>query len=560
MAAEKKDTIYIDVDDEITAIIDKMSRSDSRIVALVLPKRATALQSIVNMKLLKRAADENSKSPVLITSEKGLLPLAGATGLYVAKNLNSKPEIPAGPDVAAVDDEELEAELEPEAGAAPKAAAAGVAAGAVAASKRDNDTIDMEQEAAAPAAAPATKAAKKAKKPKAAKGSQLTKIPNFDKFRKKIFIIAGAVIGGIIFLILAVVVLPKATIAIETNTESMDTSFEFTSNPAATTVDESAKVVPAQIASQKKEDTQTASATGQKDIGNKASGTVTMSARQCNSITTPSDVPAGSTVTSSGLNFVTSQAVSFTFKEIAGGCIIFTGGSTGVTAQNPGANYNLSSATFAVPGRGEVSASGSTSGGSSNVVKVVSAQDVEAAKSKIKANDDAVKQSLQDQLQKAGFFPIPESFKKSNETTTPSPGVDQEGSEVKVTYSADYSMVGVKRDDLKKLVEASLKDQIDTQRQQVQEDGLDNATFTVKSANQNGETVMVVSTKAAVGPDIDTEALKAEVAGKKSGDTENIVKELPGVKTVEVHYSPFWVSRTPKKASKITIEFKSAND
>lgn len=559
MAVDKKDTIYIDVDDEITAIIDKLGKSDSKIVALVLPKRATALQSIVNMKLLKRAADENGKSPVLITSEKGLLPLAGATGLYVAKNLNSKPEIPAGPDAMADEDEELEAEMEPASSAAP-AVAAGAAAGAAAAKKADSDTIDMEQEPAAPVVAAVAKPAKKAKKAKAPHGDKPTKIPNFDKFRKKIFIIAGAVIGGIIFLILAVVVLPKATITIETNTETVDTSFEFTANPAATSVDESAKVVPAQIASQKKEDTQTAPATGQKDIGNKASGTITMSARQCNSITTPADVPAGSTVTSSGLNFVTSQAVSFTFKEIAGGCIIFTGGSTGVTAQNPGANYNLNSATFAVPGRGEVSASGSTSGGSSNVVKVVSAQDVETAKSKIKANDDTVKQSLEEQLEKAGYFPITESFKKSNEATTPSPAVDQEGSEVKVTYSADYTMVGVKRDDLKKLVEASLKDQIDTQRQQVQEDGLENATFTVKSANQNGETVMVVSTKAAVGPDIDTEALKAEVAGKKSGDTENIVKELPGVKTVDVHYSPFWVSRTPKKASKITIEFKSANN
>ena len=70
-----KDVIYIDVDDEITGIIDKVRRSGQKIVALVLPKRAAVFQSIVNMKLLKRAAEEAQKNIVLITSEVGLLPL-----------------------------------------------------------------------------------------------------------------------------------------------------------------------------------------------------------------------------------------------------------------------------------------------------------------------------------------------------------------------------------------------------------------------------------------------------------------------------------------------------
>src|SRR5947199_344112 len=97
MAASNKDTIYIDIDDEITGIIDKLRASNGKIVALVLPKRASVFQSIVNMKLLKRAADDSKKNLVLITSEAGLLPLAGAAGVHVAKTLTSKPEIPTGP-------------------------------------------------------------------------------------------------------------------------------------------------------------------------------------------------------------------------------------------------------------------------------------------------------------------------------------------------------------------------------------------------------------------------------------------------------------------------------
>src|SRR5579863_1157155 len=98
MAVPGKDTIYVDIDDEITGVIDKLRASDGKVVALVLPKRATVLQSIVNMRLLKRSADEARRHLVLITSETGLLPLAGAAGVYVAKTLTSKPEIPSAPD------------------------------------------------------------------------------------------------------------------------------------------------------------------------------------------------------------------------------------------------------------------------------------------------------------------------------------------------------------------------------------------------------------------------------------------------------------------------------
>ena len=98
-AAAGKDTIYIDVDDEITTIIDKLRSSPGKIVALVLPKRATVFQSIVNMKLLKRTADNAKKHVVLVTSEAALMPLAGTVGLYVAETPQSKPEIPPVPGV-----------------------------------------------------------------------------------------------------------------------------------------------------------------------------------------------------------------------------------------------------------------------------------------------------------------------------------------------------------------------------------------------------------------------------------------------------------------------------
>jgi len=48
-----KDVIYIDVEDDITAIIGKIKASSEKIVALVPPKRVGVLQSAVNLRLLR---------------------------------------------------------------------------------------------------------------------------------------------------------------------------------------------------------------------------------------------------------------------------------------------------------------------------------------------------------------------------------------------------------------------------------------------------------------------------------------------------------------------------
>ena len=47
-----KDVIYIDVEDDITAIVGKVKASKERIIALVPPKRVGVLRSAVNMRLI----------------------------------------------------------------------------------------------------------------------------------------------------------------------------------------------------------------------------------------------------------------------------------------------------------------------------------------------------------------------------------------------------------------------------------------------------------------------------------------------------------------------------
>ncbi|MDB5166493.1 MAG: hypothetical protein JWM37_565, partial [Candidatus Saccharibacteria bacterium] len=256
-----KDTIYIDVDDEITSIIDKVRASKSRIVALVLPKRASVLQSVVNMKLLKRTSDNAQKQVVLITSEAGLLPLAGAVGMYVANTLQSKPSIPDfDAPVAAEDDVEEAVALDDTFD--PKAAAA-VPVGELAADDApakvtdEAETIDLDDEADATPATAAPAAASGAKKPKA---NKKLAVPNFNRFRLWLFLGALGLILLIFLGYLALVVLPKATVTAVTQTSSITTSKPITLSTQQKAVSTTDNILPANIQQAQKTASQQAAA------------------------------------------------------------------------------------------------------------------------------------------------------------------------------------------------------------------------------------------------------------------------------------------------------------
>ena len=88
-----KDVIYIDAEDDITAIIGKIKASKEKIVALVPPKGLGVFQSIVNMRLLAKIGNESKKRIVIISGDSNIGSLAAVAGIPVAKNLQTKPEV-----------------------------------------------------------------------------------------------------------------------------------------------------------------------------------------------------------------------------------------------------------------------------------------------------------------------------------------------------------------------------------------------------------------------------------------------------------------------------------
>ncbi len=545
MAAAQKETIYIDIDDEITSIIEKVQNADNKIVALVLPKRAAVLQSVVNMKLLKRTADEAKKHVVLITSEAGLLPLAGAVGLNVAKTLQTKPAIPPAPklntSLVTVDDEvsaDEDVPLDP-------TKSIGVLAGA----GPEEETIEVgspEDDVKEP-----TKTAKKSLNKK-------LKVPNFNKFRTRLIAGVGGLILVLILWYMAAFTMPRAHIVIKTDSTNLTSNIDLTTKPDLDAVDLENKVVPSYTREIKKTDTEKVAATGDKDVGTKATGTVTV--KNCeDSKTHP--VAVGTLFAGGGKNYYSTEAKTVPASGVSGGNIVCGSVDIPVAAAGNGESYNQGATTYTTNSKelqGKFTITGSAmAGGTTKMVKVVSQNDVDGAKQKLADRTGLnVDQDLKKQLEDEGYFVIPDSIVTAAAEVTSNPAVGAEATEVTVTSTVVATMIGVKKDDLKKLVAESVKDQFDPNQQMIQDEGLDAAIFRITDKKADGTSSISLQTIAVVIPKIDENALKQAVAGKKRGETLALIQGRPGVKEVTIDYSPFWVYSTPKKTGKIVITFE----
>ncbi|MFH1284013.1 MAG: hypothetical protein ABIH78_00265 [Candidatus Peregrinibacteria bacterium] len=78
-----KKVVYAEIDEEVTEVYDKVRAVRAKNVYIVIPKRAIVFQSIVNLKILKRKAEDDNKTVYLITNDKNGIHLAQQVGMEV---------------------------------------------------------------------------------------------------------------------------------------------------------------------------------------------------------------------------------------------------------------------------------------------------------------------------------------------------------------------------------------------------------------------------------------------------------------------------------------------
>lgn len=567
MANPGKDTVYIDAEDEITAVIEKVVTVKHKVVAVVLPKRSTVFQSAVNLKLLKKAATSAKKNIVLITSDASIMAIAGSVGVHVAKTPTSKPIIPAAIATAAAteaihidDDDEASEDLK---ATAKKAATAAVVAGAaagVASSKASGDadeTIELDN---TEAAAEKTKPGKK----DAVKNKKVSKIPDFSSFTVKMWLGFGLVVLIGILWFVGFVIMPTATVTVNTDVSTTSINTTVTAQVGESELNLEDGTIPATRVQVEKIDSVTVAATGEKNIGNKSTGSINLT--NCIESDGVQVVPAGTRFSAGGLTFEsTEQAIlpEATFN-FSGQCKSKENGddkTVDAVAVEPGAQSNITAQSLTSSISGIVAVGSDMSGGTSEIVKVISQEDVDQATQTLSgtSKNEALGE-LQQELRDENERPIDETLIESTPAVVASPAVGAEAEETKVTMTVNYSLLGVSDEDLNQILDNEIDKNLGDTPVNIRDNGLNEIQFTLSESSNEANTILVVETVATIGPDLNEDELKEIIVGKKRGDIEKQIEAIEGVRSVSVEYSPVWVTTTPKSTKKINIIFVESND
>lgn len=536
----KKDVIYIDVEDDITAIVGKIKGSGERIVALVPPKRVGVLQSAVNMRLLARAAKNASKRVVLITNDHALSGLAAAAEIPVAKTLQSKPEIAEVPALKVDDGDDIIDGSQLLVGE--------LAEKTVEKSSKDKAVDELIKQD--------DKSESEIEKPKKPKKSA---VPDFNIFRKKLLIFGGLGALLITFLAWAIWFAPHATVIItaKTTTVTVDKNVALTVGGAT---DAEQNVLKALKQEQQKELSVEFAATGKKNVGDRATGAIRLSNTSSSSVT----ISAGTILKNNDLSYTLSSSVTVPAATLSWSCPnrICPGTATGsITAVEGGAKYNAASGAMTIS-VSEITArlTDSTSGGTDRTASVVTADDIKNATAKLDELKDAELATKIESSFGSSAIVIKESYQEQRSEATPSVAVDQEATgnvQLKTTLTA--SMLAIDSGELTKFLEANVNQEIGEKKyQKVYDNGADKANF-AQFANRSGALTVRLSANATVGPEISEETVKEQAKGKSYGDVQSSLESIDGVKDVDTKFSYFWVRTVPNDDSKISVEFKLEN-
>lgn len=534
-----KEVIYIDSEDDITDVINKVKQAKEKIVALVPPKNTGVLRSAVNLRLLARTSDQADKRVVLISNNPALKTMAATAKIPVAKTLQSKPEIPEI-DALEIDGEDvIDGEKLPVAAFMKKKP-----------SKEEDllSNLDIDD----------NKTFSK-KEPNVAKqkGKAGKKVPNFSDFRKKMFLIGGGALVLIVFLVWAIWFAPAATIVInaQTTVANVRNKVDLTTNEELAKPDDG--VLLSKTETIKKEAEISFEATGEKEVGEKAKGTITLSQRtESEGIT----IKSGTGFSSGDCTFVTTSNV-----VIPGATGRWSGGQASipgtidvsVQSLDIGEQCNLSARAYLSP-IDAVTASGKImSGGSKETVKVVTEQDVQDAKQKMTdQKDENVKSELVSKFGNS-YKIIDDSYKAeyAEATISPKVGEEAEGGKASIKSDTTYTLMAVDKKQLTSFLESEMKSQSDKpEEQKIYQNGVDSAAFS-DFISGDGATSLVVTTSGKIGPNIDEQKIKDQSKKKRYGEVQSQIKSIDGVKSVDIKFSFFWVRTVPNNDNKIKIEF-----
>ena len=563
-----KDVIYIEPEDDITDIISKIESSKQKIVALVPPKKAGILRSIVNIKLIAKAGANAKKTVVLVTVDPSIVKLAAATKLPVTKDLQTPPSVPKDkPEIDETATEKVEDEEEKEDEKPEK-------------EEETEEKDEKEEKSEKEEKEPEDKVKKKAKKEQKEKELPENPILAWIVSHKKLVIgLAIGLVLFILFLVWALVFAPAVTISVvrRTTESNFSENVTFTDKLAEENASEGKFYLEQKTNENKiKRDIE---ATGKKNVGEYATGEVVVYAyfKQSGTI----GINAGSQFTLSSYTYTSTENrnLSWSGKSvdeclnagqptiITSGCLV--SGRVPVKAVAPGSSYNISASNTGWSTTAPVGAYTDTamSGGTDKTITVITQADVDKVVATIKTGDKAVaKNNLIESIKESStdsntIFIIESSYKQTVSEPEVSPKIGEEvkdGTKPSLTVTVTDSIYVIDETKVREFITEKAKLANNYKIYQIGDENKEYGGLFIENFMKDGEKYTgKLKTTYVSGPSVTENDIIEVVRGKGIGTAKHDVAEIDGIKDITFTTSYPWVSSVPNDPEKITVNFKT---
>lgn len=367
-------------------------------------------------------------------------------------------------------------------------------------------------------------------------------------------IIIGGIIGIVGILSAAILLLPKAEVKIFVEPRILEKDTQVTADPKIKEVNEEAKIIPGQLVDTEVSGSSKDLATGKKQVGESAKGTIILRNKTDASVS----FSKGTILTSPGsLKFSLDLSVTVASKSADDGT--WGKATATVTAQTIGADGNLPSGIdLTVTGFGTdkiiAKTEGNFSGGTSKEVTVVSDSDQKRLLASL-ASDlrRQAQQKLQEKLPDKKI--LQEALSEEILKKSYSKNINDQANEFSLNLTIKFKGIAFEDKDLKLIVSKLVTTQVpegfelNLSETETQAD--------VSKLEKDGRLIFLARFKAKLMPKIDIPSLKNKIKGKTPDQVVEILKNTDNVLGSEIKIVPSLpkvLQRIPLLGQNIKIE------
>lgn len=356
----------------------------------------------------------------------------------------------------------------------------------------------------------------------------------------------------VLLLLAAYLILPQAKVIVYVEPKVLEKDAQVVADPNIKQVNEEAKKIPGQVVEVGISGSDKASATGSKQVGDPAKGTVKI----INNSNEAQTFSAGSSISASGVKFTFDSTV-----KIASTSATADNKSTAtasVTANLAGADGNLPSGTQFSSGNSQVAivAEGNFSGGTSKEVKVVTDEDQKKLLASLAAS---LRKQAQQQLQgklKNDQKILEEALSENITKKSYSKNIGDQANEFTLNLNLTYKGIAYSDADLKSIV-AKLVDTNIPEGYQL--DLNDTETQADVSKMENNQLIFLARFKAKLAPKLDLEKIKQEIKGQSPDMAASRLRAQENVLESDIQIIPAlpaFLARLPILPQRIQIEVR----